>query len=48
LKDAKDTAQDIGLLDFVTTLVWQPRFWIAAAILGLGAAVIYWRWRDHS
>jgi lysozyme len=48
LKDAKDAAQDIGLFDFVTTLVWQPRFWIAVAILGLGAAVIYWRWRDHS
>jgi hypothetical protein len=48
LKDAKHFAQDIGLLDFVTALVRQPRFWLALAILGLGAAVIYWRWRDHS
>jgi lysozyme len=48
LKDAKDTAQDIGLWDFVVTLVQQPRFWIAVAILGIGAAVIYWRWSDHA
>jgi lysozyme len=48
LKDVKDTAQDIGLFDFAATLVQQPRFWIALAILALGAAVIYWRWRDHA
>jgi hypothetical protein len=48
LKDVKETAQDIGLLDFATTLLQQPRFWIAIAILGAGAAVIYWRWRDHA
>jgi lysozyme len=48
LKDVKDTAQEIGLLDFAATLLQQPRFWIAIAILGVGAAVIYWRWRDHA
>jgi lysozyme len=48
LKDANDSAQDIGLWDFAVTLVQQPRFWIAVAILGLGAIVIYWRWRDHA
>ena len=34
LKDATDAVRDIGLIDFVTALVWQPRFWIAVAILG--------------
>jgi lysozyme len=48
LKDVKDTAREIGLLDFATTLVQQPRFWIALVILGVGAAVIYWRWKDHT
>jgi lysozyme len=48
LKDVKDAAQDIGLFDFAATLLQQPRFWIAVAILGVGAAVIYWRWRDHA
>jgi lysozyme len=48
LKEVKDTAQDIGLFDLAATLVQQPRFWIALAILALGAAVIYWRWRDHA
>jgi lysozyme len=48
LKDVTDTAQEIGLFDFAAALVQQPRLWIALAILGLGAAVIYWRWRDHA
>jgi lysozyme len=48
LKDVKDTAQDVGLFDFAATLLQQPRFWVAVAILSIGAAVIYWRWRDHA
>ena len=48
LQDVRDSAQDIGLFDFVSTLLQQPRFWIALAILAIGAAVIYWRWKDHA
>jgi lysozyme len=48
VKEVKDAADDVGLLDLVTTLVQQPRFWIAVAIVGAGVAVWYFRWRDHS
>jgi lysozyme len=48
VREVKDAAQEIGLLDLVATLVQQPRFWVALVILTLGAAVIYWRWKDHT
>jgi hypothetical protein len=48
VKSVKDAADDVGLLDLATTLVQQPRFWIALAILAIGAGVIYFRWRDHA
>lgn len=48
LKDVKGVADDIGLWDMVSTLIQQPRFWFALAIVAIGIAVIYFRWRDHA
>ena len=48
LREAKGAAEEIGLWDLASSLAQQSRFWIALAILSVGAAVIYWRWRDHA
>lgn len=47
-RQVKDAAENIGILDVLVTLVHQPGFWLALAIVALGGLVIYWRWKDHA
>lgn len=44
---AKETAESLGVMDYVSHLAQNPRFWIAVAIVLICAGIIYWRWRDH-
>src|SRR4051812_38741545 len=46
-RQAKDVADGFGLTDVIVQLAHNPRFWIAVAIVLVGGAIIYWRWRDH-
>lgn len=48
VKSAKDTASDLGLMDYVPSIMQNPRILIAILVIAIMAGVIYWRWKEHS
>jgi cobalamin biosynthesis Mg chelatase CobN len=50
VKQAKDSAEQIGIFEYATALLSNPRLLFAVVVLVICVGIIWWRWqhkRDH-
>lgn len=47
VRQIKETAGDIGILEWLTKFASNPKVIMGVAIIVIAGAIIYWRWREH-